>query len=145
MKADEQLKKFNDKYHPDNGFPDTLQKKVNTRNLVSAWETMSAHYFDPIGKTKPLVSKEIGQITQFRKAVGNEDAYRVMKWVISNWSQFLFDITDNTGATLSLKQPHVGTLLKYWNVALAGCNKQSASPKKTGGVKMLSKEEKATT
>lgn len=144
MKAEEQLAKFNEKHNPANGFPDSLPGYVNTMKLVVMWERLVPYFHDLDGDMKPLTKKEIGQLAHLRKAVVNGNvAYRALKWAIEHWQDFLFDIAEKTGDKLSLKQPQAGVVLKHWNIAVARSRGTQAAPKKTGGVKMLSKAEKA--
>lgn len=142
MNAAQQLDKFLAKHKPAKGFPDAMPIK-NTSQLAVMWNRMVPYYHD-IVVMKPLTKKEIGMLGQFLKAVGDQGAYAAMKRAVEHWQNFLIDIADETGDTLSSKSPQVGILLKYYHVAMAGTKKADKPAAVKSGVKVMSKQDKAT-
>lgn len=123
----------------------TEQKEIkNSNDLATEWERLIPYYHKEklAGILKPLTWKEKGQLSKFLKHVGKEEAYKVMKWAVSNWLDFSLEVKSMKAVAMP-SLPQVGVLLQHWDIALRESRKLVqliAKPNK--GVKLLSKEEK---
>lgn len=83
-------------------------------NLVTLWKKRMATLYPDF--YKPLVQKEIGQLNQIKKQLG-DSAFAVADYVLMNWLVFSVKVRSTKGADMP-STPVVGVLLKYWDVAL---------------------------